>query len=116
MTRRCKLNSGQRSRGIKKVGLQAAINAAVVIAGVVAALSMGGVRIAAAVECSGPFRQFAIEVGAFCEFENGKMMMWYKDREGASMRFEECVGKVFEANGKPNPYRPASAPKQTPKR
>jgi hypothetical protein len=70
----------------------------------------------AATNCTGPFRQCAIEIGAFCEIENGKMMIWYKDREGTSTRFEDCIGKVFEANGKPNPYRPASAQKPKPAR
>jgi hypothetical protein len=95
-------------------GFSAAACAAVIAAtaGVYAAATTP----AAATSCTGPFRQCAIEVGAFCEFENGKMMIWYKDREGASSRFEDCIGKVFEANGKPNRYRPASAQKPKPAR
>ena len=73
-----------------------------------------GVSIAAPVECTGPLKQCAIEVGAFCEIENGKMMLWYKEREGAVMRFEQCVGKVYEAHGRPNPYRPAPAQRKRP--
>ena len=61
------------------------------------------------VKCSGPFTQSAAEIGAFCEIENGKMKIWYKDRPGTSSQFEACIGKVFEANGRPNPYRPAAA-------
>ena len=86
----------------------AASNAAVFTTVALAAFA-GGTRIAAAVECTGPLKQCAIEVGAFCEIENGKMMIWYKEREGAVMRFEECVGKVYQANGRPNPYRPSSS-------
>ena len=66
-----------------------------------------GPAVAQVVECSGPLKQCAIEVGAFCEMENGKMMLWYKDREGTSRRVEECIGKVYEKHGRPNPYRPA---------
>ena len=61
------------------------------------------------VPCSGPFAQCAAEVGAFCEVENGKTMMWYKDREGTSTRLEECMGRVYEKNGRRNPYKPAPA-------
>jgi hypothetical protein len=96
----------------KRVFNAAACAAAIAIA----SLTMGTSTIAATVECTGPLKQCAIEVGAFCEMENGKMMLWYKDREGASRRFEECVGRVYEANGKPNPYRPATAQKPAPKR
>jgi len=81
---------------------------------IVAAASFAGVSIAAPVECTGPLKQCAIEVGAFCEIENGKMMLWYKEREGAVMRFEQCVGKVYEAHGRPNPYRPAPAQRKRP--
>jgi hypothetical protein len=92
----------------------AASGAAIFMLVAVAGFLTGGTRMAAAVECSGPLKQCAIEVGAFCEIENGKTMMWYKEREGAVMRFEECVGKVYEANGRPNPYRPAPASTQKP--
>lgn len=81
-----------------------------------ASLVMGTSTMAATVECTGPLKQCAIEVGAFCEMENGKQMMWYKDREGSSRRLEECIGRVYEAHGKPNPYRPASTQKPAPKR
>lgn len=95
-------------------GFRAVISASVFTIVAVAAFA-GGARSAVAVECIGPLKQCAIEVGAFCEIENGKMMIWYKEREGAVMRFENCVGKVYEANGRPNPYRPAPA-KETPSR
>jgi hypothetical protein len=101
---------------MKKHGFGAALGAAIFMLGAVGVFSAGGTRMAAAVECSGPFKQCAIEVGAFCEMENGKLMIWYKEREGAAMRFEECAGKVYEANGRPNPYRPASSQKPAPKR
>jgi hypothetical protein len=57
-----------------------------------------------------------IEVGGFCEIADGKQRMIYYDRTGSVMRFEECIGRVFEAHGKRNPYKPAAAEKQTPKR
>jgi hypothetical protein len=101
---------------MKTQGFGAALEAAIFVAVVGAAVLSGGMRTAAAVECSGPFKQCAIEVGAFCEIENGKVMMWYKEREGAAMRFEQCVGKVYEAHGRPNPYRPASSQNPAPKR
>ncbi len=72
------------------------------------ALSAGASQ-AQTVKCSGPFAQCASDVGAFCEIENGRMKMWYKDREGTSTRLEECMGKVYEANGRRNPYKPAPA-------
>jgi hypothetical protein len=102
---------------MKNRGFGAAMGAAIFMFVAVAAFSTAGTRRAAAVDCSGPLKQCAIEVGAFCEIENGKMMIWYKEREGAAMRFEECVGKVYEAHGRPNPYRPApSSPKPAPQR
>jgi hypothetical protein len=79
-------------------------------------VSVAGIHQAGAAQCTGPFKQCAIEVGAFCEIENGKLMIWYKDREGASSRFEQCVGKVYEKNGRQNPYLPASSQKAAPKR
>ena len=66
----------------------------------------GGVR--------GPVKAMRDRERAFCEIENGKMMLWYKEREGAVMRFEQCVGKVYEAHGRPNPYRPAPAQRKRP--
>jgi hypothetical protein len=102
---------------MKKHAFGAAFGAAIFMLAAVGIFSAGGIHMAAAVECTGPFKQCAIEVGAFCEIENGKLTMWYKEREGAAMRFEQCVGKVYEANGRPNPYRPASSPQNAaPKR
>jgi len=101
---------------MKKSGFGAAFGAAIFMLAGVVIFSACGMRMAAAVECTGPFKQCAIEVGAFCEIENGKQMIWYKEREGAAMRFEQCIGKVYEANGRPNPYRPASSQKPAPKR
>jgi hypothetical protein len=100
-----------------KRGFGAAMSAAGLLLVAVAGFSAGGTRSAAAVDCAGPLKQCAIEVGAFCEMEDGRMKIWYKEREGAVMRFEECVGKVYEAHGRPNPYRPASSsPKPAPQR
>jgi hypothetical protein len=42
--------------------------------------------------------------------------MWYKDREGSSNRLEECMGRIYEKNGKRNPYKPGSSQSPAPKR
>ncbi len=76
----------------------------------IAAFSAAGARTAAAqpMECTGPFRQCAIDVGAKCTREpDGKQLMTYYDSPGNVMIFERCVGEVFEKAGKPNPYKPA---------
>jgi hypothetical protein len=71
-----------------------------------AAFSAGGTGSAAAAECTGPFRQCAIEVGAQCSRDpDGKQRMTYWDHPGYTARFENCVGRIFEANGQPNPYK-----------
>ena len=75
-----------------------------------------GIAMAAPVACTGPFAQCAIAVGGKCEIENGRTKMIFYDKGGYSHAFEECVGKVYEAHGKPNPYRPASSPKPAPTR
>lgn len=99
---------------MKAEGFGAAISAAIFMLIVVAAFSAAGTRMAAAVECTGPFAQCAAQVGAKCErTPEGKMHMTYYDKGGYVAAFEDCVGKVFEAHGRPNPYRPASSsPKQ----
>jgi hypothetical protein len=98
---------------MKAHGFRAALGAAGFMIASVAAFTAGSpIAAAATVECSGPLKQCAIEVGGFCEIENGKMMIWYKEREGAAMRFEQCVGKVHESHGRSNPYR--SGPSQPP--
>ena len=69
--------------------------------------SPSGVRTASAMEnCTGPFRQCAIEVQAYCSRDaNGQQRMTYWDHSGYTMRFEQCVGRIFEASGRPNPYK-----------
>jgi hypothetical protein len=68
--------------------------------------SAGGTRTAAAQQCTGPFVACAIEVQAHCSRDrNGQQRMTYWDHPGYTMRFEQCVGRIFEAAGKPNPYK-----------
>lgn len=66
----------------------------------------GSTVVASATEaCTGPFRQCAYEVQATCSRDaNGQQRMTYWDHPGYTMRFEQCVGRVFEASGRPNPY------------
>jgi hypothetical protein len=57
-------------------------------------------------QCVGPFRQCAIEVQAECSRDpSGRVRMRYWDHPGYTMRFERCVGGIFEASGRPNPYK-----------
>jgi hypothetical protein len=71
-----------------------------------AVFSAGDTRTAAAQECTGPFRQCAIAVGAKCSRDpNGQQRMTYWDVPGNTIQFERCVGGIFEAAGKPNPYK-----------
>jgi hypothetical protein len=68
--------------------------------------SAGGTRTAAAQPCTGPFVSCAIEVQAQCSRDaNGRQRMTYWDRAGFTTRFEQCVGRIFEAAGQPNPYK-----------
>ena len=88
-----------------RAGGRAALRAAVLAAVAIAAFPAGEMRMAAAEECTGPFRQCAISVSAKCErTPEGKQLIVYYDYPGKVMSFERCVGKVFEAAGKPNPY------------
>lgn len=72
-----------------------------------AIFAAAGVHPAAAAQpCTGPFRQCAIEVQAYCSRDsNGQQRMTYWDFAGYTMRFEQCVGRIFEASGRPNPYK-----------
>src|SRR5690349_1349419 len=72
-----------------------------------AAFSAAAIRPAAAAEpCMGPFRQCAIEVQAYCSRDaDGKQRMTYWDHPGYTRSFELCVGRIFEASGRPNPYK-----------
>ncbi len=76
----------------------------------ISAFSAGATRTDAAAECTGPFRECAVGVGAVCSRDaNGKQRMTYWDTPGRVMSFEQCVGRIFEANGQPNPYTTAGA-------
>lgn len=69
------------------------------------------------VPCSGPLAHCFTAVGAFCEREpDGRIRTWYADRSNYGQILEECIGKVFEAHGRPNPYRPASPQQPAPRR
>lgn len=72
-----------------------------------AMVSAPTVRTASASEpCTGPFRQCATEVQAYCLRDpNGRQRMTYWDYPGYTVAFERCVGRIFEAAGRPNPYR-----------
>ena len=73
-----------------------------------ATLSAAGMRMAAAQQCTGPFVPCAIEVQAKCSRDaDGNQRMTYWDQGGSTMRFEQCVARIFQANGQPNPYTPA---------
>lgn len=67
---------------------------------------VGGIRPATAGQpCTGPFLQCAIEVQATCSRDrDGKQRMTYWDFPGYTIRFEQCVGSIFVASGRPNPY------------
>ena len=70
------------------------------------AFSTGETRTAAAQQCTGPFVSCAIEVQArFSRDPNGLQRMTYWDHPGFTTRFEQCVGRIFEAAGQPNPYK-----------
>ena len=70
-----------------------------------ATLSMTEIRTASAEPCTGPFRQCAAEVQAYCTRDaNGRQRWTYYDSPGYTYRFERCVGAVFRAAGKPDPY------------
>lgn len=82
----------------------APIAATIVVA--LTTLSGVGVRTAVAEECTGPFRQCALAVGAVCSRDpGGEQRMTYWDTSGHTIVFEQCVGRIFEAAGHPNPYK-----------
>jgi hypothetical protein len=71
-----------------------------------AAFSASGVQSAAAQQCTGPFVSCATAVNATCSRDaNGRQRMTYWDSGGNVIAFEQCVGRIFEAAGKPNPYK-----------
>lgn len=82
------------------------LSIAVAAAAAAATFSISPARIAKGAECTGPFRQCAVSVGATCSRDpDGKQRMTYWDYPGKVMTFERCVGAVFEANGQPDPYK-----------
>jgi hypothetical protein len=77
-----------------------------VVLATIAGASAIEISTAAATEpCTGPFRHCATEVQAYCSRDtNGRQRMTYWDSPGYTYRFERCVGAVFRAAGKPDPY------------
>jgi hypothetical protein len=72
----------------------------------VLALSVAGMRLAAAEPCTGPFVSCAVAVQATCSRDpDGRQRMAYWDQGGNTIQFERCVGRIFEAAGQPNPYK-----------
>lgn len=71
-----------------------------------AAVTACSIRPASASEpCTGPFRHCAYAVQATCSRDaNGRQRMTYWDNGGYTVAFERCVGAVFRAAGKPDPY------------
>ncbi len=78
----------------------------------IAAFAAGGMRMAAADECKGPIRQCAIEIGATCEQTPKGQVIKYYDTSNHVASFEDCVGRLLEAAGRPNPYK--TSPLQPP--
>jgi len=86
--------------------MKISLSIAAALLAAIPAFSAGAPRVAAAAECGGPFRQCAIAVGATCSRDaNGQQRMTYWDTPGNTIRFENCVGSIFEASGRPNPYK-----------
>jgi hypothetical protein len=68
-------------------------------------LAIGG-RAALAQQCTGPFVSCAYEVKAQCSRDpGGEQRFTFTDAGANWMRWETCVGRIFEANGQRNPYK-----------
>lgn len=87
----------------------AAISAAVLAAGTTAGQAQ-------AVDCPKPIAHCVHEVSGWCEKDNGKITIVFYDKSFSSERYQQCLGKVLEKHGRPNPYAPPSQQKQQPKR
>jgi hypothetical protein len=75
-------------------------------AALLATISTFSTLTAGAEPCTGPFVSCAIAVHAQCSRDpDGKQRMTYWDSGGNVIAFEQCVGRIFEANGQPNPYK-----------
>jgi hypothetical protein len=86
--------------------MKISLSMAAILLATVSAFSAGAPRTAAAAECTGPFRQCAIDVRATCSRDaDGKQRMTYWDYSGNTISFERCVGGIFEAAGQANPYK-----------
>ena len=76
-----------------------------------AAFSAGGGQFASAQQCTGPFAPCATEVNGQCPLDStGEPRITFVDRSGNSMRFEQCVGRIFAAAGQPDPYKTGKMP------
>lgn len=86
--------------------MRIALTIAAALAAAATTVSAGGMTAAAAEECTGPFRQCAFAVSAVCSRDaGGRQRMTYWDSGGKVIAFEQCVGRIFEAAGRPNPYK-----------
>lgn len=68
------------------------------------------------VPCPAPIAHCVHEVSGWCEKDNGKIIIVYYDKSFSAERYQQCLGKVLEKHGRPNPYAPPSQQKQQPKR
>jgi hypothetical protein len=76
-------------------------------AALLATISAFSTQSASAEPCVGPFSDCAIQVSATCSRDaNGRQRMTYWDFPGNVVQFEQCVARIFEAHGQPNPYTP----------
>ena len=76
--------------------------------GATATFSVAGMRMAVAESCTGPVVSCAVAVQAKCSRPDDNQRMTFPDEHANWMRFERCVGCIFEAAGEPNPYKTAA--------
>ena len=70
----------------------------------------------AVVPCPAAIVHCVHSVSGWCEKDNGKISVIYYDKAMTAEIFHQCVGKVLEKAGRPNPYAPPSQQKAAPKR
>lgn len=81
-----------------------------IAAALLVAIPLAAETAKAAEPCVGPFRQCAYAVSARCERDrDGQQRIEYWNYGSRVMAFEQCVGRIFEAAGQPNPYKTGGA-------
>jgi hypothetical protein len=76
----------------------------------IAAILIAALTSASAEPCEGPFAHCARAVVATCSRDaDGVQRMTYWDFSGKTTQFEQCVGRVYESKGLPNPYKTGDA-------